>query len=67
MPDPEANLFQVDILLKTIERWNPNPEYHALHKNCFWHSAFMRTMIRYIIQDQQLPVNNTTVDAEEPP
>ena len=72
MPDPEANyafnlnLSQVGILLKTIERWNPNPEYHALHKNSFWHSAVMRTMICYIIQDQQLLINNATVDTEEP-
>ena len=69
-PDPnyafDLNLFQVGVLLQTIAEWNPNPEYHAIRKKCFWHSYIIRTVIRYIIQYQQLPVNNATVAAEEP-
>lgn len=60
----DLNLLQVGALLRAIITWNPNPQYHALQVNCFWHSRVIRTVLRLIIQAQN--GNNIVVTPHEP-
>ncbi|KAF8335537.1 hypothetical protein F5887DRAFT_612476 [Amanita rubescens] len=60
------NLLQVGVLLQAIITPNPNPPYHALQVNCFSHSRVIRTVLRYIIQAQQIPDSEIIVTAHEP-
>ena len=60
------NLLQVGVLLQAIITLNPNPAYNALQVNCFSHSWVIRTVLCYIIQEQQDPNSNITVTAHEP-
>ena len=72
MPAPQheyqfnLNLLQVGAFLEAIRRWKPNPQYHAIRTNCFWHSRIIRTVIRDIIRGQQPQGNNVNVVAHEP-
>ncbi|KAF8349441.1 hypothetical protein F5887DRAFT_494271 [Amanita rubescens] len=72
MPGPQPNygfnlnLLQVGIVLEAIRMWRSSPEYHAIRKNCFWHSRIIRTVIRNVIQAQQPAGSNVIVAAHEP-